>query len=306
FGASLRALIMEYGLGYGRPRLLDIVLPPSVPTLGDLRRRRFQTRWMGFITEIIRTRAAAAATDAPGDLFDLLVAARDPETGRGFTREQLRDQVATMILAGHETTGVLMFWALTLLAQDPAEQQRVADEVHGLDLATTVARGEVPELPRTRAVVSETLRLYPSAFTLARAAKATDRAGAIEIPKGSILLIAPWVLHRHRRLWREPEAFDPSRFLPGAPPPPRFAYLPFGAGPRVCVGAQFALIEATLVLAALIQAFEVSLESTRPVLPTAIITTHPDHAPAFRLRPRISEGAASCPPLTTFAATIPS
>ena len=96
------------------------------------------------------------------------------------------------------------------------------------------------------------------------------------------------MLHHHRRLWRDPERFDPSRFLPGAPAPPRFAYLPFGAGPRVCVGAQFALTEATLVLAALIQAFEVTSDDPRPVLPVAIVTTQPDHHPAFRLRNRFT------------------
>jgi len=99
-------------------------------------------------------------------------------------------------------------------------------------------------------------------------------------------MIAPWVLHRHRRLWRDPDAFDPARFLPDAPPPPRFTYLPFGAGPRVCVGAQFALAEATLVLAALTRAFHIARADTTPVLPVAVVTTQPDHAPPFRLRPR--------------------
>ena len=101
-----------------------------------------------------------------------------------------------------------------------------------------------------------------------------------------MVLIAPWVLHRHRKLWREPDAFDPSRFLPDAPTVPRFSYLPFGAGPRVCVGAQFALTEAALVLAMLMQRFEVTLEDTRPVLPRAIVTTQPDHPATFRLRAR--------------------
>jgi cytochrome P450 len=101
-----------------------------------------------------------------------------------------------------------------------------------------------------------------------------------------VLLIAPWVLHRHRRLWRDPDAFDPSRFMPKAPQPPRFAYLPFGAGPRVCVGAQFALTEATLVLAMLIRAFEVRLDDPVPLLPVAIVTTQPNHPATFRLRSR--------------------
>ena len=113
-----------------------------------------------------------------------------------------------------------------------------------------------------------------------------DFAGGIPVPASAVVFIAPWVLHRHRRLWAQPEIFDPARFLPGAPPPDRFAYMPFGIGPRVCVGAQFALTEATLVLASLIRAFHIERAGTEPVVPIAIVTTQPDHPPLFRLRPR--------------------
>ena len=119
-----------------------------------------------------------------------------------------------------------------------------------------------------------------------RVAIGPDRAGDLEIPRGAVLMIAPWVLHRHRRLWREPDAFDPSRFLPGAPPPPRFAYLPFGAGPRICVGAQFAMAEATLVLAALVQSFRIALVDDQEVMPKPVITIQPDRAPDFVLSAR--------------------
>lgn len=288
FGAELRVRIMQYGLRWARPHLLDLLLPSAVPTIRDLFRRRFQARWMRFMGEIMRVRMSAPPSSEARDLFDLLLAARDPESGSGFSHDQLRDQTATMMLAGHATTAVTLFWALTLLCRAPAEQQRIAAEVAKLDLGADSAADALPRLIHTRAVVNEALRLYPPAFTLARAAIDADRAGGIDIPAGAILMIAPWVLHRHRRLWRDPERFDPSRFLPDAPPPPRFAYLPFGAGPRVCVGAQFALAEATLVLAALIQAFEVVLDEPRPVLPVAIVTTQPDHHPAFRLRNRLT------------------
>ena len=119
-----------------------------------------------------------------------------------------------------------------------------------------------------------------------RVAIGPDRAGDLEIPRGAVLMVAPWVLHRHRRLWRDPDAFDPSRFLPGRPQPPRFAYLPFGAGPRVCVGAQFAMAEATLVLAALVQSFRVALADNQVVMPRPTVTTQPDRPPAFLLEPR--------------------
>jgi unspecific monooxygenase len=281
FGAAMRRMLKEFGLTYARPHMLDMVLPPSIPTLRDLGRRRFQRCWMGLVDAIMRKRFAAPPAETPRDLFDLLLAARDPETGRGFSREQLRDQVATLILAGHETTAVTLFWSLVLLSGAPGEQQRVADEARNVEVTADNAMEMMPLLVRTRAVISEALRLYPPAFTLVRQAIGPDRLGDIEVQRGSVLMIAPWVLHRHRRLWRDPDAFDPSRFMPDAPQPPRFAYLPFGAGPRVCVGAQFALAEATLVLATLVREFRVTLEDE--VTPVAVVTTQPDHPPEFRL-----------------------
>jgi cytochrome P450 len=173
-----------------------------------------------------------------------------------------------------------------LLARAPAEQARLATEVASLDLSLEHAADALPRLVYTRAVVSEALRLYPPAFAIVRQAIAADRAGDLAIPPGAVVMIAPWVLHRHRGRWRAPDAFDPARFLPDAPPVDRFAYLPFGAGPRVCIGAQFALTEATLMLAALIQAFRVDVDRHRPALPLAVVTTRPDHAPAFRLERR--------------------
>ena len=285
-GPALRAMVREYGLDLARPHLADLLLPVAIPTWRDLRRRRFQRRWMALMSGLIRDRLAAPPPEVPRDLFDLLRAARDPETGAGFDAAALRDQTATMILAGHETTAVTLFWALSLLAAAPEAQARVAAEARGVDLAGAVASGIIPDLPCAGAVVAETLRLYPPAFTLARAAIGADRAGGIAIAPGTLILIAPWVLHRHRRLWRDPDVFDPDRFAPGVPAPPRFAYLPFGAGPRVCVGAQFALMEATLALAAVVGAFEIAREDDRPVLPAAVVTTQPDHAPPFRLRER--------------------
>jgi cytochrome P450 len=286
FGAELRARITEYGLRWARPHLWDLLLPASVPTIRDLFRHRFQRKWMRFMDQIMCARMAAPPTNEARDLFDLLREARDPETGRGFSHDQLRDQTATMMLAGHATTAVALFWALTLLCHAPIEQQRIADEAVELDLGPEGAADALPRLVYTRAVVNEALRLYPPAFTLARTAIEADHAGEMDIPAGAIVMIAPWVLHRHRRLWRDPERFDPTRFLPDTPPPPRFAFLPFGAGPRVCVGAQFALTEATLVLATLIRNFVVELDDPRPVLPIAIVTTQPDHHPPFRLMPR--------------------
>lgn len=278
-GAAMRRMLTEFAVSHARPRLLDLLLPPNIPTFRDLGRRRFQTRWMGLIETIMRPRLSEPVPEQPRDLFDLLRAARDPETGAAFSTGQLRDQVATMILAGHETTAVALFWTLTLLAQSPAHQDLVAREVAGRDPSHAA-------LPYTRAVINESLRLFPPAFTIVREAIGPDRIGAIDIRRNDVIMIAPWVLHRHEAWWTDPDAFDPTRFLPDAPPPPRFAYLPFGAGPRICVGAQFALTEATIALATMMQAFSVALIGDRPVLPSAVVTTQPDHTPRFRLTRR--------------------
>lgn len=285
-GTAMRRMLTEFGEHHARPHMLDLLLPPSIPTPWDFGRRRFQKRWMALIEAIMHDRLHAPPPDAPRDLFDLLRAARDPETGAGFSPEQLRDQVATLILAGHETTAVALFWSLTLLAQVPVEQERLATEVADVTIAPDTAIAAMGRLPRTRAVLNEALRLYPPAYVIVREAIGPDLAGDIPIRRRDVVMISPWVLHRHRAFWREPDAFDPSRFLPDAPSPPRFAYLPFGAGPRICVGAQFALTEGALVLAAMIQRFQVSLASTRPIIPVGIVTTQPDHAPLFHVRPR--------------------
>jgi cytochrome P450 len=286
FGPEMRAMLTDYSMRLSHLHMLDMLLPASIPAPRDFARWRFQRRWMAFIDRIIDARLASDARGAPRDLFDLLRSARDPETGAAFTREQLRDQVATMIVAGHATTAISLFWSLYLLANATGWQDAIAAEASGLDLGTEGAADALASLVQTRAVVSEALRLYPPAFTMMRVALGADRAGDLQIPRGAVLMIAPWVIHRHRSLWRDPDAFDPSRFLPGQPQPPRFAYLPFGAGPRVCVGAQFAMAEATLVLAALIQSFRVALADDLPVMPRPVITTQPDRAPAFLLTPR--------------------
>jgi cytochrome P450 len=281
-GPIMRALLTEFGERYSRPSMLDMLLPPSIPSPKDFGRSRFKRRWMNFIETILQSRLNEPPPETPRDLFDLLRAARDPETGAAFSPAQLRDQVATLILAGHETTAVTLFWAVIMLAQAPEEQQWLAEEA----ATVTINPDAVASLIRTRAVVNETLRLFPAAFTIARETIKRDRAGDIDLPPRSVVMIAPWVLHRHHTLWDDPTAFRPARFMPDQPPPARFAFMPFGAGPRICVGAQFAMTEAILVLAALIGRFHVTRVDTRPVLPVGIVTTQPDHPARVRLTPR--------------------
>ena len=290
-GATMRALITEYAERYSQPHLLDMILPPSIPNLRDFARSRFRRRWVKFIETILEARLAEPPAGTPRDLLDLLRAARDPETGAAFSPPQLRDQVATMILAGHETTAVTLFWAIIMLAQVPEEQRWLAEEAGSVTIQPETASTAMSSLVRTRAVVNETLRLFPSAFTLARQTIKRDSAAGIDLPAGSIIMIAPWVLHRHHKLWDDPAAFRPARFMPDQPAPPRFAFMPFGAGPRICVGAQFAMTEAVLVLAALMGRFRVTRDDARPVLPVGIVTTQPDHAAKVRLSVRAAGSA---------------
>lgn len=286
FGAELRALITEYGLRYARPGLADLLGPEHAATPLARARAQFRARWLAFLDRLIAARRALPADpDRPRDLFDLLDAARDPETGEGFSHAQLRDEVSTMILAGHETTAVTLFWSLYLAALYPLSQTAIATEARG---APPDGMAALPALIHTRAHIDEALRLYPPAFMIVREAIGPDSLAGTAVKPGAAIIISPWVLHRHRAHWAAPNSFDPARFLPGAPAPDRFVYMPFGAGPRICVGASFALTEAVLVLARLLARYRVSLLGNHAVQPRGLVTTQPDREVLFELAPRLS------------------
>jgi len=287
FGKEMRAMLLRYARSYAQPGFLDLLLPGTMQSPLDRGRAGFRKDWLRFMDRVIDARERQARTDdAPRDLFDLLAAARDPETGEGFNRAQLRDEVATMILAGHETTAVTLFWACYLAALYPDHAARMAEEADAVDLSPDGAAASVRQLPYTRAFIDETLRLYPPAFLIVREALAPDEVAGRKIAAGTVVSMSPWVLHRHRKLWADPDRFDPSRFLPGAPPPPRYAYMPFGAGPRICVGAQFALTEAVIVLARLMRAFRLEFFGRGTVIPRGFVTTQPDRPVRFILTRR--------------------
>jgi cytochrome P450 len=285
-GPALRGFVSRYAQNLAQPHFLDVILPLNWPSPRDFARRAFRREWTQFLSVLINERRALGASEsAPRDLFDLMVAARDPETGEAFSDAQLADQVATMILAGHETTATALFWTLYLLSLDQTAQEELAAEAqaHG---AGRTGELDTSRLKFTRAVLDESMRLYPPAFLVARAAIGPDTLAGEKINKRDVILIAPWLLHRHEKLWENPNAFMPRRFLPPAPPPDRFAYLPFGVGPRVCIGAQFALTEATIALAKIVANYRLELTSTRPVMPLGVVVTAPDHSPEFRLTRR--------------------
>lgn len=285
FGADMRGLMMRYALNHAKVGMLDLMLPGHIPSPLDRGRAVFRRDWLALIDRIIAARDESPHGDGdPRDLLDLLRAARDPETGAGFDPAQLRDEVSTLILAGHETTAVSLFWACFIAARIPDLQARVAAEAEAAgDLSAPDA---VQRLSFTRAFLDETLRLYPPAYLIVREAQAADEIAGRPIEAGTVISISPWVLHRHRRHWRDPEGFDPSRFLPGAAPPDRMVYMPFGAGPRICVGAQFALTEGVLVLARLLRRYRLSLIGAPQVRPRGLITTQPDRRVPFLLSRR--------------------
>ncbi|TVQ39509.1 MAG: cytochrome P450 [Geminicoccaceae bacterium] len=286
-GPQLRRLFEGYGRDLGMPFPSDLLLPAGIPGPADLMRRGRGRRWLDFVKAMVeqRKRLPRAAGEAR-DLFDLMAEAKDPETGRSFGADELRDQFATFIIAGHETTALTLLWAFIMLAESPALQDDLAREAQAVDLAPAAAATATDRLPLAKAVVQETLRLFPPAFLIVRQAKEADQVGDQAVAPGDLVSTAPYVLHRHEAHWDRPTQFDPRRFLPGAKPPARFTYLPFGAGPRVCIGAQFALTEATLVLARTCRAVRLRLVDDVKVEPVAVVTTYPDPLPTFHVNPR--------------------
>jgi cytochrome P450 len=286
FCSELRAMISEYAWSLGRVCPSDVLLPNGVPTLVRIRRALFRRRWRKMIHDIVAARRAAKHTGDARDLFDLLCDALGPGEAFGPHQEDmLVDEVSTMLVAGHETTALALFWMCTLLAHSPRWQSIIAEEASQLDLSVEGAAASLPKLVHARAAVQETLRLYPPVLAVGRLARRSHDICGTSVPRGSMILLAYWLLHRDPRLWQRPDTFEPLRFLESEPD--RFAYLPFGIGPHVCIGAQLALSEATLAIARLMQNFSIAIKSERPVMPVGAITTRPDHAPAFVLQPRV-------------------
>jgi cytochrome P450 len=206
--------------------------------------------------------------------------AQDADTGERMSDLQLRDEVMTLLLAGHETSASGLAWAVVLLSRHPEVRRRLAGEareVCGADGTRLPGVEDLPRLAYTRRVVDEVLRLYPPAWVFSRAALGPDTVSGYALPTRSLILLSPYVTHRHPGLWENPEGFDPDRFLPEREKErPRFAYFPFGGGPRLCIGNQFALMEMVLVLATLASRVRLDLAPGFPL-----------HAnPAITLRPR--------------------
>ena len=258
--------------GLGKLDPLDALgMPDWLPRLGRLRRRPMLRFFEDAVESMIRTRRAAIAADpgaAPHDLLTLLLGATDPETGQALSDNEIKANLVTFIIAGHETTSNALTWALFLLSQHPDSLAAIEAEADALLPTGSFQAGTLDSLVVTRAVVEEAMRLYPPAATISRQAIGPDRLGTLPIRAGTIVVVSPYVLHRHKTLWEAPDRFVPERFSPehrgGID---RFAYLPFGVGPRVCIGASFALQEAVVVLATIVRRFRLSLAPDHSVMP---------------------------------------
>jgi cytochrome P450 len=235
----------------------------------------------GVVYRIIADRRRTGR-DEP-DLLSMFVSARDEETGGGMSDRQLRDEVMTMLLAGHETTSLALSWTYYLLSRHPAVERSIAEEVDRVVGAARPSFAHLDQLVCARRAIEESLRLYPPAWGFSRRALGDDEIGGFRVRKGSLVFLIPFVLHRRPALWPDPDRFDPDRFTPEHEAArPKFAYIPFGGGPRGCIGNHFAMIEAQLIVASIAQRYRVELLPDQQIRPEPLITLRP--APGVRAR----------------------
>ena len=285
FRDRLAGLIRSYTSGPGRPALLDGIARKEDSFAVTIRgRRRFQTEWLGAIEAVVTGRKASRTSGAARDLLDQLLDLSDAETGEGLSNEDIRDQCGTMFFGGSETTARLMFWACYLLAQDRETQTMLRTEISAFAPERAGNIEDLRNWPRLRNVLLEAMRLYPPVPHILRGAIAAETVCGEPIPAGAQVWISPWVLHRHRKFWRHPTAFMPERFAgQQAPWVQTPGYIPFGAGPRICLGLHFALAEAQIVLAHLLSRFRISLPGAEEVMPVGRVTIEPSVEPGFEL-----------------------
>ncbi|MXQ14816.1 cytochrome P450 [Microvirga makkahensis] len=268
-GQALDEVMEEIAARLRRP----FWIPDALPLPGHIRYRRGVQRMDQLVARIIAERCDTR--EDCGDLLSLLMLARD-EAGQPMSERQIRDEVITMLLAGHETTALALSWTWYLLGLHPAVDAQLAEEVHTVLGERPPTVDDLPRLRFTGQVVSEAMRLYPPAYAIGREARADCEIGGYAVPAGTIVYVSPWVMHRDPRWFDEPQAFRPDRWAGNlAKELPRFAYMPFGGGPRICIGNRFAMMEATLILATVAQRFRLEGQTDRPVQPMPSITLRP-------------------------------
>jgi cytochrome P450 len=272
-----------------RPSLLDLLrFPIWLTKLFDFRQPTKAFDEFDRLVDRLLDSRGRQPDNEPNDLLGRLIAARDADTGARMTAQEVRDQVVTIFMAGHETTAQALTWAWYLLSLHPAAEAKLHDELGSVLGGRTPQYEDLANLDYTRMVIEESMRLYPPAHTMAREPISEDRLLGHRIPAKSLVLIVPWLLHRKQSLWQEPHRFDPERFSAArAVARPRFAYIPFGAGQRICIGAAFAMTEAILILATIAQRYRLRLNPRHPIEPQGLITLRPRHGLRMYLERRL-------------------
>ena len=274
------------------PNMLDLLgFPEWLPRRQPPAYRRVIAEFDAMVARLLTERRADGIDR--GDLLSMLLAARDPETGEGMSDKQLRDEILTIFLAGHETTANALTWTWYLLARHPEAEARLHDELDRVLGGRPPSFADLAELKWTRMVLEEAMRLYPPAHTISRTALGEDRIGGVRVPRGASITISIYVTHRSPNIWPEPERFDPERFAPAAVAARhRFAYLPFGGGPRICIGSSFAMAEAQVIVAAIAQRYRVRLAPGHVVEPIGLVTLRAKSGVWVTLEPRTTRAAA--------------
>ena len=271
--------VTRYFETFGRLDPLDLMGAPAfLPRLARMRGRSALIFFDRAVDDIIaaRRRLIASGAAPPFDILTLLMRAADPETGAPISEADVRANIITFIGAGHETTANALTWTLYLLSQSPDWLERVEAEIDdNFDLASL--DDPTPRLPVTLAALEEALRLYPPVAFMSRQAVGEDRLGGHVVPAGTIVIAPPFIIHRHRTLWRDPDLYDPTRFLGKAREAiDRFAFVPFGVGPRICIGMGFAMQEAVIVLAHCLKRLRFRLAPGARVKPVQRVTLRPE------------------------------
>jgi cytochrome P450 len=264
---------------------LSQLTPGVVPIPYNLRIRRARKVMYDIVDRIVASHRAGEH-DGLTDLVSLLLDARD-ESGGPWTRQQVRDEIMTVFMAGHETTGTGLAWALHELARHPEVQERLHDEAERVLNGRTPGIEDLPKLPYTRMVADETLRLHPPIWLYPRDAVAEDEVGGWRVPKGGSVFMVPYVTHRHPDFWTEPDRFDPERFSDAnRAAQPRYAYFPFGGGQRKCIGNQMAVVQMHLTLAMVAQRFRLSPVPDHPLTLATTVSFRPMQGIRLAITPR--------------------
>jgi cytochrome P450 len=249
-------------------------VPLGLPTPANLRFRRARAAVDGLVQRIVDARRRDGTRS--DDLLSMLLDARDAETGEGMSDRQLRDEIMTLVLAGHETTAVALSWTFDLLSRHPAVARRLYAEVDDVLAGRAPAVEDLPNLTYTTWVILESMRLYPPVWEFDRQAVADDVIDGYPVPAGSMVGVCPFALHRDPRHWVNPEGFEPERFAPErVASRSKYVYLPFGAGPRLCIGNAFAMMEMQLVIAMVAQRFRLDLVPGHPTECDPVVTLRP-------------------------------